>query len=198
MVSGLLLLHAGHAVDEVVLGFAREFPRQCRAWRGADGMLITWASNGTGPGTARPALAAHMAAAGAPSPDWYEARPHTFAGDPTSPDRSPGLFLVTSTVPQEEWAEFDAWFDTEHVPLLLRIPGWHAVRRYRMHASTRRVTHLALHYLDGREVLASPARANAGRTEWTRRLATRPWFRDNVRSFYQALDLTDRRSHDTP
>jgi hypothetical protein len=98
---------------------------------------------------------------------------------------------VTSSVPAEDRAEFDAWFDTEHVPLLPRVPGWNTVHRYRIRRSSRRATHLALHYLEGPSVPESEGRASAGRTNWTRRLATRPWFHDNIRSFYQAVECAE-------
>jgi hypothetical protein len=132
-----------------------------------------------------------LAGTAGPRLEWDEAEQHTFAGEPASPGRPPTLFLVTSSVPAEDRAEFDAWFDTEHLPLLPRVPGWNTVHRYRVRGSSRRATHPAPHYLEGPSVRDSEGRVNAGRTNWTRRLATRPWFHDNIRSFYQAVECAD-------
>jgi hypothetical protein len=203
----LLLLHVdgivpGTAAEEAVLEFAREFAERCAVWRGEAGLLITWApapaEDGATLRRARSALAMRLAdTAGQQHPglEWDECTAHSGAGEP-SPDRVPTLFMVTSSVSGDETEEFDAWYDTEHVPLLLRVPGWNTIRRYRVTASSRRTTHVALHYLDGPAVLDSQGRANAGRTEWTKKLATRPWFHHNVRSCYLAVDLAGR--HGTP
>jgi hypothetical protein len=150
-------------------------------WRNGSGTLLT-AETGAPPGSGHA-----DAAPGESSGDRDEAQLHTAVGDARAPYDAPGLFLVTSWVPPGDEAEFDDWFDTEHVPLLLRVPGWRAVRRYRVIRSTRGATHLALHYLDGAEVLKSPGRTSAAQTAWTQRMAARPWFRDNVRAYYQAV-----------
>lgn len=39
------------------------------------------------------------------------------------------LLVVSDAVPGRE-AEFDAWYDTVHIPELLRLPGWESATRY--------------------------------------------------------------------
>ena len=41
------------------------------------------------------------------------------------------LYAVTFSVPEEDEAEFEAWYQDEHVPLLMKVPGWLRVRRYK-------------------------------------------------------------------
>ena len=53
-----------------------------------------------------------------------------FPGD-TAPD--PGanvLFLACGDVPAEHEAEFNRWYDTEHIPLLAAVPGVLGARRF--------------------------------------------------------------------
>lgn len=42
------------------------------------------------------------------------------------------LFLVAHDVPPGREDEFNAWYDTEHVPAMLRVPGFLSARRFRM------------------------------------------------------------------
>lgn len=100
------------------------------------------------------------------------------------------LFTVTSTVPADDHEEFEEWFDTEHIPLLLSIPGWHSSRRYQVAASSDGSTHLTLHLIDGPHVLKAPERAAAAKTDWASSLASRSWFALNRRAVYAPLSGT--------
>ena len=89
------------------------------------------------------------------------------------------LYIVAFNVPPTETAEFDEWYEQEHVPLLLRVPGWRGVRRYAVRSSSDGPpwTRLALHSLRDRDVLLAPERlvtqAATGRVV---SLAKHPWF----------------------
>ncbi|AUI53815.1 hypothetical protein [Arthrobacter crystallopoietes] len=100
------------------------------------------------------------------------------------------LFTVISTIPADDQEEFEEWFDTEHIPLLLSIPGWRISRRYQVMASSDGSTHLTLHLLDGPHVLHAPERAAAANTGWASSLANRSWFALNRRTVYAPLSGT--------
>ena len=44
-------------------------------------------------------------------------------GDALAPDEAQGLLVVGMTPPAAAETEFNAWYDTEHVPALARVPG---------------------------------------------------------------------------
>lgn len=52
-------------------------------------------------------------------------------GDATAPSGAGGLLLVGMTPGSEVETDFNAWYDTEHVPALARVPGVLCARRFR-------------------------------------------------------------------
>jgi hypothetical protein len=106
-----------------------------------------------------------------------------FEGEQSLPgDRLPsgdagGLLLNAMNVDPAAEAEFNEWYDTEHVPMLAAVPGVLCARRFRATAANRR--YVALYHLVSPDVQATPAWRNAADTEWTRRM--RPYFRDHLR-----------------
>ncbi len=101
--------------------------------------------------------------------------------DTGEPGEEPGaLFAVAFAVPDDpaERAEFDGWYEDEHVPLLMRVPGWLRVRRYvvRPGSDGPPWTHLALHELRDTDALDRPERAAARDTPRRAANAARPWF----------------------
>jgi len=97
------------------------------------------------------------------------------------------LLAVAFDVPLTRSEEFDAWYTQEHVPLLMRVPGWLRVRRYaaRSEQAGPHVTRFALHELAERSALGSPLREEARNTAWRGRLAAEPWFAANQRWVYR-------------
>jgi hypothetical protein len=188
--------------DDAIKVFVRNFPGQVVVWRRAGELLLVGQPARQSDDDAIRSAASSLLSLfsrrqpadgnqghGGARLRWSQATRHHRAGQPC-PRRSPCLFLVSSCVPPSEAEEFDAWYDTEHVPLLLRIPGWRAVERYRVDLSSDAVTHVALHYIDDAALLTHPERTAAGRTDWTLRLARRPWFAGNTRHVYQSAGLT--------
>ena len=102
----------------------------------------------------------------------------------------PGVLqVVTFAVPPEDEADFEAWYEQEHVPLLMGADGWLRVRRYRTQPGFDGPpwTSFALHELRDRTALDSPERARARTTEWRDRLARRPWFAGSGRWLYRPI-----------
>jgi hypothetical protein len=89
------------------------------------------------------------------------------------------LYVVAFSVPESDIAEFDGWYDEEHVPLLMNVPGWLRVRRYttRPGGDGPPWTHLALHEIRDLAVLDRPERAAARDTPRRDDLARRDWFK---------------------
>jgi hypothetical protein len=74
-------------------------------------------------------------------------------------------------------AEFNAWYNDEHMPALLTVPGCLSARRFHMIGGTHR--YLALFHLTAPEVQASQAWKERAGTPWTAKM--RPHFRDPLR-----------------
>ncbi len=89
------------------------------------------------------------------------------------PIKSRYLFVVSMDVDPDKEALFNEVYDTEHVPILLKVPGVYAVTRVEGEPFTvsiggerRRVAHdgprySALYEIDGPHVLVSPEWATA-------------------------------------
>jgi hypothetical protein len=98
-------------------------------------------------------------------------------GDARSPDNAGGLLLNAMNVEPAAEAEFNEWYDNEHIPALAAVPGVLCARRFRATSANRR--YVALYHLVSPDVQATPAWKNAADSEWTRKL--RPHFRDHLR-----------------
>lgn len=89
------------------------------------------------------------------------------------PIKSKYLFVVSMDVDPEKEALFNEVYDTEHVPILVKVPGVHAVSRMQGEPFTlslggqeRQIAHegprySALYEIDGPHVLVSPEWATA-------------------------------------
>jgi hypothetical protein len=85
-------------------------------------------------------------------------------GDATAPANGGGLLLVGMTPGAEIETAFNAWYDTEHVPALARVPGVLRARRYRTNAGDPR--YVALYHLAAPGVVDS--------AEWKQASASTP------------------------
>lgn len=81
---------------------------------------------------------------------------------------TPGLLLAVSMSHADE-TELGAWYADEHVPLLLAVPGWNRIRRFRLREGDA-PRFLALHELSGPEPLETEAYRAARSTEWRARV----------------------------
>jgi hypothetical protein len=89
-----------------------------------------------------------------------------------------GLLLNAMNVAPEGEADFNKWYDEEHIPALAAVPGTLSARRYK---ATDNGSHryVALYHLVSPEVTKTAAWAKAVDTPWSARV--RPQFRDRVR-----------------
>jgi hypothetical protein len=96
------------------------------------------------------------------------------------------LYLVTFEVPEDFLEEFDAWYEKEHLPLLMSNPFWLRCRRYHVvNSEPGDVTRAALHELADLSALDSPERAKARATPWRTRLTQNSWFSSAKYAVYE-------------
>ncbi len=82
-----------------------------------------------------------------------------------------GLLMVWVDVPADKEAEFNRWYNEEHLPELLGIPGVLNAARYEAVRSGPK--HLACYELENPAVVESDAFKNRPRTEWAQRIGPR-------------------------
>ncbi len=103
-------------------------------------------------------------------------------GEAIAPEGAGGMLLNAMNVTAEAEADFNAWYDEEHLPALLAVPGTLAARRYRSGEDPqgkRSHRYLAIYHLTSPEVTRSAAWKAAVDTPWSDRM--RPHFRDRMR-----------------
>lgn len=107
-------------------------------------------------------------------------------------------YVVTFGVPEEYWNEFEAWYATEHLPIMLAEPLWAGCQIYRCLEGDRGSgapgveadgswTHVAFHSLRSQDALQSPARERARATAWRERLSRNEWHRKSARHVFEPL-----------
>lgn len=98
-----------------------------------------------------------------------------FGGGRYGPAAGEWLYRVGLDVPREHRDEFLAWYEQEHLPILLECPLWDGCRFVEAPASDR-CRFFALHQLADRAALASPERARSRATPWFMRFKQYGWF----------------------
>lgn len=98
-------------------------------------------------------------------------------GDADSPAGADGLLVNAMNVEPEYEAEFNEWYDHEHVPALSKVPGVLSARRFKDPKGTHR--YLALYHLATADVPTTQAWQTSAASAWTDKL--RPHFRNHLR-----------------
>jgi hypothetical protein len=98
-------------------------------------------------------------------------------GDRLPPADAGGLLLNAMNIAPELEAEFNEWYDKEHIPALAAVPGVFCARRFRGSSGNR--TYVALYHLATPDVVESAEWKQARQSDWTSRL--QPHFRDHLR-----------------
>ena len=91
-------------------------------------------------------------------------------GDVVSPPHAQGLLVASMNIEPAAEAEFDEWYNTEHIPFLASVPGVITARRFRSDDPTCERKYLALYNLETVEVSRSDAWEKAARTPWSARI----------------------------
>ena len=98
-------------------------------------------------------------------------------GDRIAPDDAQGLLVSAMNVTREADAEFNAWYDTEHLPRLAQIPGVICARRYTSPGVGHK--YVATYHLTSPEVCASAEWQAVNDTPWAKKIL--PHLRDRLR-----------------
>ena len=102
----------------------------------------------------------------------------TLPGDAAAPSGAGALLLNAMNAAPEYEAEFNRWYDEEHIPALAAVPGVLCARRFRA-ASTTLQRYVALYHMTSPEVCSTEAWSRAVDTPWTQKI--RPYMRDRLR-----------------
>jgi hypothetical protein len=97
-------------------------------------------------------------------------------GDLVAPSGAGALLVASMNVDPAAEAEFNEWYNSEHLPQLGAVPGVLAARRYRAEGRESERQYLALYHLRDVGVSRSESWAKAANTPWTERM--RPHFRN--------------------
>jgi hypothetical protein len=98
-----------------------------------------------------------------------EDRPATRPAPEPADGPPPVMMAVSMSVPAGGEDDVAAWYADEHIPMLLAVPGWRRIRRYRLTAGTG-PAYLSLHELDGQHVFDEDAYKAAISTPWRDRI----------------------------
>ena len=85
---------------------------------------------------------------------------------------APVILAVAMSVPEGSEDDMDAWYTEEHIPMLLKVPGWRRIRRFRLILALDAPgpAFLSVHELAGPEVLEDPGFLAAISTPWRDRV----------------------------
>ncbi|HEX2828889.1 MAG TPA: hypothetical protein VHP37_21240 [Burkholderiales bacterium] len=88
-------------------------------------------------------------------------------GDTSSTD-APWLYIVHTDIPDDVVDEYNAWYDNEHLPRLVTVPGVVRARRYAATAGNPR--YLTAYELTDPDAFESPEGLKARKTPWTAKM----------------------------
>ena len=98
-------------------------------------------------------------------------------GRQAAPSDAAGMMMFAMNVAPDAEADFNAWYDQEHVPRLAAVPGCLTARRFK--AAGGKHKYVAIYHLRSPDVCSSAAWREAADTPWTARL--RPHTSDRLR-----------------
>ena len=82
---------------------------------------------------------------------------------------TPWLYIVHTDLPDHIVAEYNAWYDEEHLPRLVTVPGVIRARRY-VAVMDNGPKYLAAYELTDRNAFESPEGLQARKTPWTAKM----------------------------
>jgi hypothetical protein len=90
--------------------------------------------------------------------------------DGAAPDQpAPAVMVLSISVPSALEDDMAAWYAQEHIPMLLAVPGWQRIRRFRLTSGTAPAW-LSLHELADSSALSTPEYKAAASTPWRNRI----------------------------
>jgi len=98
------------------------------------------------------------------------------------------IYLVQMDIPADKEADFNRIYDTEHVPMLAKVPGVRSAVRYRLEQSNdpHMQYYMAIYEIDSPAVIESAAWQEAGaRGDWATTI--RPHTTERHHSLFRRL-----------
>ena len=98
------------------------------------------------------------------------------------------IYVVQMNIPAQYEADFNRIYDTEHVPMLSKVPGVHKVSRYRLEQSNApgMQKYLAIYEIDSPAIVDSAAWKTAGEWgDWASKI--RPHTTERHHSFFEKI-----------
>jgi len=98
------------------------------------------------------------------------------------------IYVVQMNIPAAHEAEFNRVYDTEHVPMLSKVPGVHKVTRYRLEKTNDPTMqkYLAIYEIDSPDIVDSAAWQKAGEWgQWSPKI--RPHTTERHHSFFRKI-----------
>jgi hypothetical protein len=95
--------------------------------------------------------------------------------EPISEDGAPGdgpppvVLAVSMSVPADREDDVAAWYAEEHIPMLLAVPGWRRIRRFRLTSGTA-PAYLSLHEMSSMSVFDEDSYRAAVGTPWMKQV----------------------------
>src|SRR5215470_16388095 len=97
------------------------------------------------------------------------ADPRLQRGDGNMPQKGRAIFMVYVDIDAKDAPEFNEWYNTEHLPELLSVPGILSAARYE--AVKGGPQYLACYELESVAVMQTPAFTNRPRTPWGQKVS---------------------------
>jgi hypothetical protein len=82
---------------------------------------------------------------------------------------APWLYIVHTDIPDDIVGDYNAWYDEEHLPRLVGVPGVERARRY-VADGTLSPRYLTAYDLTIKDAFESPAGLKARKTQWTEKM----------------------------
>ena len=98
------------------------------------------------------------------------------------------IYMVQMNIPAEHEADFNRVYDTEHVPMLSKVPGVRGVQRYRLEKTNdpKMQKYLAIYEIDSPEIVDSPEWNKASEWgDWAPKI--RPHATERHHSFFKKI-----------
>ncbi len=98
------------------------------------------------------------------------------------------IYVVQMNIPAQYEADFNRIYDTEHVPMLSKVPGVHKVSRYRLEQSNDpgMQKYLAVYEIDSPAIVDSAAwKTNGEWGDWASKI--RPHTTERHHSFFEKI-----------
>ena len=106
-------------------------------------------------------------------------------GEAGQEKHAPWLYIVHTDIPSDVVAEYNAWYDSEHLPRLVTVPGVLRARRYTA-VTSNGPKYLTAYELTDKDAFESPAGLAARKTPWTAKM--RSLFHNTRRRMCELLE----------